>query len=156
VLLPQARAFPGIFDRGRRHPALIGAAAGDPLGRARPVLVLPRALDRDLPADRFNFPFKGADVTVSVGVHVHEVAALRTVAADQVAHIPIGDAAGFPILLASFLEAGLRARLQRSLPLRNLGLSLPGILLWQDQRLSEVAQAVCPQIKSYQPGGSDE
>src|ERR1700757_4807950 len=95
------RSFPGVFYlRGRRHPAFVGAAAGDPLELSRTVRILPRALDRDLPAGRLDLPFKGADVAVSVGVHVHEVAALRTVAVDQVRGAPVGDFRVLPIVVA--------------------------------------------------------
>src|SRR5258708_29105338 len=73
------RSFPCIFYFSRRrHPALVGAASIEPLELSSTVRVFPHALDRDVLTGRFDLAFKRADLAVSVGAHVHDVAALPT------------------------------------------------------------------------------
>ena len=100
------RPRPSIFDFSRRcHPALVGAATSEFLEISRATRIFPAALDRDLPAGRNDLPFKNTEVAVAVGMLVDEIAALRTIASDQVGRAPVRDLRIVPIVVGLFLDA---------------------------------------------------
>src|SRR5207253_4939457 len=94
------RSIPGIFNfHGRSHPTLVAAATGKTLELSRTAGKFPGALDGDLSAGSGDPAFKSAEVAVAVRMLVDEVAALRTIASDQVGRAPVGDFGVVPLLI---------------------------------------------------------
>src|SRR6266852_40987 len=94
------RSFPGIFNfHGRGHPTLVAAATGKTPELSRAAGKFPGALDGDLSTGSGDPAFKSAEVVVAVRMLVDEVAALRTVASDQVGRAPVGDFGVVPLLI---------------------------------------------------------
>src|SRR5712691_9627763 len=91
-------SFPGIFNfHGRSHPTLVCAATGKTLELSRAAGKFPGAPNGDLSAGSGDPAFKGAEVAVAVRMLVDEVAALRTIASDQVGRAPVGDFGVVPL-----------------------------------------------------------
>jgi hypothetical protein len=92
------RSFPGIFNFHRRsHLALVAAATGKTLELSRAAGKYPYALNGDLSVGSGDPAFKSAEVAVAVSMLVDEIAALRTVASDQVSRAPVGDLGVVPL-----------------------------------------------------------
>src|ERR1700730_9236423 len=85
---PRAKSADPCSGRRRSAPELSRAAGKFPV-----------ALDSDLFAGAGDPAFKSAKVAVPVGVLVDEVAALRTVASDQVGRAPVSDFRVVPLLI---------------------------------------------------------
>src|SRR5713226_6570804 len=90
-----------VFSTSRSEVmAFVLAATGKTLQLSRAAGKRPGAFEGDLSAGSGDPAFKGAEVAVAVGMLVDEVAALRTVASDQIGRAPVGDFGIVPLLIS--------------------------------------------------------